>query len=48
MLSSSKTRKTLTLRQFDPMRDHEASSFYINFNTDLIADEFKSSCKSHR
>jgi len=52
MSSSSKTRKTskktLRLSQFDPMRDHEASSFYINFNTDLIADEFKSSCKSHR
>ena len=52
MSSSSKTRKTskktLRLSQFDPMRDHEASSFYINFNTDLIAVEFKSSCKSHR
>lgn len=53
MLSSSKTRTTSSkkisrLSHFDPMRDHEASSFYINFNTDLIADEFKSSCKSHR
>ena len=53
MSSSSKTRKISSkkisrLSHFDPMRDHEASSFYINFNTDLIADEFKSSCKSHR
>lgn len=52
MSSSSKTKKSsskiLRMHKFDPMGDHEASSFYINFNTDLIADEFKSSCKSHR
>ena len=52
MSSSSKITKSSSkisrLSHFDPMRDHEASSFYINFNEDLIADEFKSSCKSHR
>ena len=52
MLSSSKTRKSSSkisrLGRVDPMGDHEASSFFTKFNTKLIADEFKSSCKFHR